>query len=177
MDRSLTLLLLAIALTWLAWRAARRQTERAVLLRALEQERSSCTLEAVESARGRGFVVVAGDGSRSDGAGLRWDEHGVEIVDVAPQHASPDADTATAFNAGSGVELIPADDGRALQVWDPGMTVCAGIVDPLRASALLQRADADEIGECLVVWEHLDGRRRTGIRLLVVHADMLLDQS
>jgi hypothetical protein len=174
-DRSLTLLLLAIALTWLAWRAARRQTLCAHAMRAAEQERGSCTLEPVETDHGRGFDVVTPDGTRSDGSGLQWAEHGLAVITVDMRSASAEAQLAAEFNAGADVELIPAEDDRTLEVWDRGMSVRAGVVAPLMGAIVLQRAAAGEIGECVVLWEERSGGRRTQLRLLLVHTDLVLE--
>ncbi|CAN5820392.1 hypothetical protein BH23GEM9_BH23GEM9_15820 [soil metagenome] len=191
MDLTLILLLLALALTYAAWRAARRQAQAARAAREVELERGSCTLEPAESGDGRGFIVVLSSGERSgvtdisrelhadtirsDATVLNWERHGVEVVPVAEFRAAGEAGTTGAFAAGSDVELIPDNDGSAIEVWDRGMTLRAGRVPDNMVREIDRRAEADEIGACVVVWERLAGGRRTGIDLLLVRADMMLE--
>jgi hypothetical protein len=174
MDRTLLFLLVALALTYLAWRAAREQTARAHRARAAEQERNSCTLEAVETADGRGFIVVRPDGSRSDGADLSWTDHGLEVVDVDVRGDAGDT-TSPAFRPGRDVELIPTDDDARLEVWDAGMTLRAGALDEATSARVGRRTEADEVGGCIVLRETVRAGRLVRLRLLLVHVDMMLD--
>jgi hypothetical protein len=176
MDRTLILLLLALALTWLAWRAARRQGVAARAAREEALEGATSTLEPVEAADGRGFVVVLSSGQRSDRLDMSWEQHGVQIARVVDFQAAGEAATSPAFAPGSAVELIPDDDDdRTIRVWDRSMTVRAGRLPDDDAELVRDRADAGEIGTCLVLWERRAHGRRSGIDVLILHADMLLE--
>jgi hypothetical protein len=164
--------LLALVLTWLAWLAARRQVTRQQAAREAAAERSSCVLEPVEDARGRGFVAITGDGVRSDSGELDWDRHGLCVLDVDMAVRSEDADVVAAFNAGSSVELIQSDDAGRLEVWDAGMTARAGSVAAADTRAVAGWLDAGAVGECIIIREHRAAGRRTGLQLLLIHADL-----
>jgi hypothetical protein len=94
---------------------------------------------------------------------------------VAGFRPAPDGGGHPDFAPGASVELMPADDdSRRINVWNPGMTARAGHL-PDAAAARLEAAGDDVAGEALVLWEWRQGGQRTGLRLLLVRADMELD--
>jgi hypothetical protein len=177
MDRTLIILLVAIGLVYLAWRSAQRQTQLARVREQAQSERNSCTLEPQERPDGRGFVVVMADGRRSDASGLSWHDAGLEIIGVSGFRPAPDAGGASAFAPGSNVELIDGDEPGEplLWVWDPAMTSRAGAIPARDADRVRRWMDAGEVGECVVVWEERSGTRRTGLKLLLVHRDLVIE--
>jgi hypothetical protein len=176
MDGVPTLLLLALVLTWLAWRAARRRNQLLAAQRAAEQDRHSHTLDAREADDGRGFDVVDAEGRHLDPDALDWREHGLLATDVVAFSAEPDAGGSPDFAPGATVALIPADDDpRRVEVWNAGMTACAGALPDDVAALVLDATEQHAVGECLVLWEHTWRGSRTGVRLLLVRQDMLLD--
>jgi hypothetical protein len=177
MDRSLIILLVLIGLVYLAWRSAQRQTQLARLREQAHSDRSSCTLEPQERPDGRGFVVVMADGRRSDSSGLSWDDAGLEIIAVSGFRPASDAGGASAFAPGRNVELIDGDEpgDPLLWVWDPALTSRAGTIPAQDAGRVRRWMDAGEVGECVVVWEERSGTRRTGLQLLLVHRDLVID--
>ncbi|HSJ07333.1 MAG TPA: hypothetical protein VK936_11540, partial [Longimicrobiales bacterium] len=82
MDWHLALLLLAIAVTYFAWRRARRQSE---LARAatppLEPARWTYRLEP-DGDDGHGYVIVSEDGTRLPDDGITWDVHGLDVIHI-----------------------------------------------------------------------------------------------
>jgi hypothetical protein len=177
MDRSLIILLVLIGLVYLAWRSAQRQTRIALLREQAQSDRNSCTLEPHERPDGRGFVVVMADGRRSDASELSWHDAGLEIINVSGFRPAPDAGGASAFAPGSNVELLDGDEPGEplLWVWDSAMTSRAGTVPAQDAHSVRRWMDAGEVGECVVVWEERSGTRRTGLRLLLVHRDLVIE--
>jgi hypothetical protein len=177
-DRTLILLLVALALVYFAWRAAQRQTQRALAARAAEQERNTFTLEPYEDAAERGYVVVTATGERPEPAALSWADDGLEVLAVAGFRAGSDAGSSTAFEPGSAVELIPpvdAVDDQRIEVWNSDMTVRAGTLAAADSARLLTRGDDAAAGACLVLRETLTRGERSGLLLLLVRHDMLLD--
>lgn len=175
-DRTLLLLLAALALVFFAWRAARRQTQRALAAREAAIERATKTLEPVESPHSRGFVVVLSTGETSDEWELTWDDDGVMLLPLDGFPATPEAADSAAFTPGMNVELVvDSDDPLVIEAWDPAMTLRAGRVPAEHARAVLQRIDAVEVGECVVLREYLEQGRRTGLELLLVHRDSPLE--
>jgi hypothetical protein len=177
MDRSLIILLVAIGLVYLAWRSAQRQTQLARLREQARSDRNSCTLEPHETPDGRGFVVVMADGRRSDASELSWHDAGLEIIAVAGFRPTTDAGGASAFAPGRNVELIDGDEPGEplLWVWDSAMTSRAGTIPGQDAHRVRRWMDAGEVGECVVVWEERSGIRRTGLQLLLVHRDLVIE--
>jgi hypothetical protein len=177
MDRSLIILLVAIGLVYLAWRSAQRQTQLARLREQAQSDRNSCTLEPHETPDGRGFVVVMADGRRSDASELSWHDAGLEIIAVAGFRPTTDAGGASAFAPGRNVELIDGDEPGEplLWVWDSAMTSRAGTIPGQDAHRVRRWMDAGEVGECVVVWEERSGTRRTGLQLLLVHRDLVIE--
>jgi hypothetical protein len=170
MDLTLILLLGALALVYFAWRAARREAQRVRAARQQQIERGTSALEPVETAAGRGFVIVLPDGHRSDEYETDWEQDGLDIVTLEEFPATPEATTAPSFAPGATVELIPEDDG-SIWVWDQGMTVRAGRVPAGLVPAIAARDETNEIGEAVVLWERLEGGRRAGLDVLLVHRD------
>jgi hypothetical protein len=176
MDRTLILLLIALAIVYLAWRSARRQNQRLRATREQQIEQRTSTLEPHDDAHSRGFVVLLPDGTRSDEYEVRWEQDALDIVSVDDFPATPEASSAAEFDPGEAVELIPdEEDERSIWVWDRGMTMRAGRVPQDMVAALRARDDRGEIGECIVLRELLDAGRRTGLELLVIHRDMPLE--
>jgi hypothetical protein len=175
-DRTLILLLVALALVYLAWLAAKKQTAVIRQRQAEQYERHSFTLEPEEGEDSRGFLVVTADGDRSDGADLTWQNDGVEVVPLAAFRPGPEAGEAPAFAAGASVELIEGDEPeRALWVWDRAMTARAGAIPAGTADAVRRRLDAGDVAECIVLREERTAGRRTGLHLLLVHRDVDLE--
>lgn len=191
MDGVPVILLVALALTWMAWLAARRKNQQLAAQRVAQQEQNSYTLDARESAAGRGFDVVGPDGLARPADSLDWREDGLMVADVADFRPAADAGGSADFAPGAHVELIHDDSepGR-VDVWNASMTVRAGRL-PGGAAALLlseseraaSRSAQDDpdagvehaVAECLVLWEHTEHGARTGLRLLLVREDMQLD--
>jgi hypothetical protein len=129
MDFTLILMLAALALVYTAWRGARRENQRLRAAREQEIERRSSSLEPLERANGRGYVVVLPDGARADEYETDWEQDGIDIVRLDAFPATPEAATIPAFAPGTAVELIVDDeDERIIWVWDRGMTLRAGRV-------------------------------------------------
>jgi hypothetical protein len=170
MDLTLILLLGALALVYFAWRAARRETQRVLAARQQQIERGTSSLEPAETAAGRGFVIVLPDGHRSDEYETDWAHDGLEVITLEAFPATPEASTAASFTPGSAVELIPEDDG-SIWIWDRGMTVRAGRVPAALVTDITARDEANEIGDAVVLWERLEGGRRSGLDVLLVHRD------
>lgn len=191
MDGVPVILLVALALTWMAWLAARRKNQQLAAQRVAQQEQNSYTLDARESAGGRGFDVVGPDGLVRSADSLDWREDGLMVADVVDFRPAADAGGGPDFAPGARVELIHDDEepGR-VDVWNADMTARAGRLPGGAAALLLSESErvASEsaqhdpdagldhaVAECLVLWEHTDRTTRTGLRLLLVREDMQLD--
>lgn len=178
MDWTLLALLAALLVTFLAWSRARRQSAEANEASEAAVRRKTYTLEPQETAVGRGFVVIAPDGSRLEPEGLSWAEHGLETVPVVGLDEHMDARHSRDFAAGQTVELI-VDEPPTIDVWNSKMTMRAGRVPTATARDLSQRLDAGEVGECIVLWEELAAdptNGRTGFLLLLFHRDIGLER-
>lgn len=177
MDWTLLILLAALLVTFLAWSRARRQTAEAREAKEAALRSKTYSLEPQESSDGRGFAVIAPDGSRLEPGALSWTEHGLEAVPVVGLEEHTDARHGRAFAAGQPVELI-VEEPPTIDVWNSKMTMRAGRIPTTAERHLSQRLDAGEVGECVVLWEELaadptDGR--TGLLLLLIHRDIGLE--
>lgn len=173
MDRTLIILLVALALVYLAWLSARRQVARQRQQQQEHVARHSCTLEPLETHDGHGFAVTGADGGRRDPATLAWGEDGLEVMPLENFRADAEAGGADSFAAGLNVELIDGDEADPLLwVWDRGMTARAGSIPAHRTRQVRQWLDDGVVGECIVVWEGLAAGRRTGLQVLLVHRDV-----
>jgi hypothetical protein len=176
MDFTLILMLAALALVYTAWRGARRENQRLRAAREQEIERRSSSLEPLERANGRGYVVVLPDGARADEYETDWEQDGIDIVRLDAFPATPEAATIPAFAPGTAVELIVDDeDEHIIWVWDRGMTLRAGRVPDARAAEISTRANDGQIGDCIVLWETLAGGQRSGLDILITHRDMPIE--
>jgi hypothetical protein len=176
MEQVPVLLLVALALVFVAWRAAGAQNRRLAAARSEVQERNSFTLVAREAPGGQGFDVVDAEGHVVDTSALRFDDHGLETVDVDAFLTGADAGEHPDFAAGLSVQIMPADDDLTrLEVWNSAMTHRAGVLPRRLAHAFDDTAEL-AVSDCLVLWEHLDGPRRTGLRLLLIREDMHFDE-
>jgi hypothetical protein len=172
MDEVPILLLIALALVFVAWRATRAQNRTAAALRAEEQARNTFTLEPRQAPGGQGFDVVDADGHVVDVRALRFDDHGLEAVAVHGFRPERDAGGGPGFAAGLPVEIIRSDEepGR-LEVWNSAMTHRAGEL-PRHLAHFFEADAAPGVSDCLVLWEDLDGARRTGLLVLLIREDM-----
>jgi hypothetical protein len=178
MDWHLALLLLAIAVTYFAWRRARRQSE---LARAsappLEPARWTYRLEPRRD-DGGGYVIVSADGTHLPDDAITWDVHGLDVIRIpGGGDLDPGALGDDRFDPGSGVQLISEGDATAqrLGVWDEAGSVRLGTVGPedaVRATAYIERR---ELTDCIVLGESTADGVRTGLVLLLVHRDTAVE--
>jgi hypothetical protein len=159
-----SLLIVALVLVFLAWRATVRRNRLVAAAREAQQEPNCYSLDAREGDSGRGFVVLDAEGSEVAGSTLSLEEHGLQVVEVRGFRPDADAGGSGDFAPGSAVELIPAEDAtERMDVWNAAMTMRAGWLPAAGAS------------DCLVLWEELRGGQRVGLQLLLVREDMQLD--
>lgn len=190
MDATFLILLLALFLTWLAWLAARQKTRMAAAEAVAQQQRNSYSLEEWDDGHARGFHVIGPDGERLTPGELDWTEHGLMAAEVmampgpSTDAGSGDVDAGGSdaaggrddFTAGASVELIPAEDGQArVEVWNTRMTARAGELHPDIARRVLAFDDDAAVGECVILEEGPADGDHTGLLLLLVRHDMLLD--
>jgi hypothetical protein len=178
MDWHLALLLLAIAVTYFAWRRARRQSELArTATPPLEPARWTYRLEPHHDG-GSGYTIVSAEGTRLPDDAITWDVHGLDVVripgggDLDPHALGDDR-----FDPGSGVQLISEGDetAQSLGVWDETGSVRLGSVgadDAARAAAYIERR---ELTDCVVLRETTADGVRTGLLLLLVHRDTAVE--
>jgi hypothetical protein len=177
MDWHLSLLLLAIVVTYLAWRRAQRQSElQRVRAAALEEARWRYTLLEVPASAGLGpgyEVADAGHGPL-DWRELRWDEHGIQVIDVSADPAAASVLLDEVFDAGAGVRLEAGTDDAgvaAVAVWDEGRSVRGPDVAGPLAAHLQKILEKGELADCIVLREAARGAADTRVRLLLVHRD------
>jgi hypothetical protein len=179
MDWHLSILLLAIVFTFLAWRRARRESELARARTAmLEAPRWTYRLEAVVGERTAGYRVVAGDGSWSDDLPADWERHGLAIITLGPDNVRAEAIRHEAFEAGGGVSLAVEEgprNGGSITVWDEGQTVQLGWIPARVAPVVTARLGSGDLTDCVVLREHFDAGTRTGVDLLLVHRDAAVE--
>jgi hypothetical protein len=170
-DGPSTLLIAALVLVFLAWRAARRRNQLLAAAQAAEAERRNFSLDFRESDSGRGFAILDADGQAVDPRTLDWDADGMKLLRLSGYRPGGEAGDHPDFTAGAAIELIPADDDPAvIEVWNAAMTARAGTLRPADATALPEHP-----GECLVLWETRSGGTRTDLLLLLVAEGMELE--
>lgn len=114
MDWHIAVMLLAIAVTYLAWRRVRRANELdRARTAALEEARWTYRLEPDSNAHGRGYVVKTAHGAELDRDTLSWSTHGIEVVVVDRTRADAGALSDEAFAPGSGIRLTTAGTMRS----------------------------------------------------------------
>jgi hypothetical protein len=136
------LLAAAIIIVFLLWRRARNQVAAARADIEAHRDRNTFTFEADEAARA--LTVLDAGGAPVDPRSLRWDEHGLELVD-ADRRAGFHAD----LSPGTPLELREVD-GRVEVHIPHGDTVLADVGGPA-GPALAGRLAADEVGGCIVL--------------------------
>jgi hypothetical protein len=187
MDWHLTILVLLIFVTFLAWRRARRENELArARAAALEGARWIYRLEPAETAAGRGYSVLTGDGAPLHAPALSWEDDGILILPVAGTERHREELQEPAFEAGSRIQLVADDDAdadpadgaagaAAVGVLDNGGTLRIGYIPRDVASPTRARLATGELSDCIVLWESRRGDERTGVVLLLVHADAVVE--
>jgi type II secretory pathway pseudopilin PulG len=174
MDWPFAVLLLAIAVTYLAWRRARRVNQLAsVRAAALEGARWMYRLEYVRHDDGRGYVVTTEDGAELDRATLSWITHGLEIIIVDEAAADAGALADEAFDPGSGIRLTTGDGagGDAVAVWDDVSSLRLVVLPDATSERVRARLEYGELSDCIVLWETRQDDVRTAVDLLLVHAE------
>jgi hypothetical protein len=167
MDEIPSYLVLAIIVVFFAWRSARRKNQRLAMEQAAQQARNSYTLDEIDEATVRGFTVLDADGAPLDLQSLRWEDHGLQVVEVDAFPAGELGDSPD-FAPGASVELVSADDAASIfDVWNSQMTLRAGRVR-------VPEAAAAAAAECIVLQELRVENQRVGLRLLLMGEDMLL---
>jgi hypothetical protein len=175
MDWHLSLLLLAIVVTYLAWRRAQRQSElERVRAAALAEARWRYTLVEVPASNdlGQGYDVADTSQRPLEWHELRWDEHGVEVVDVNADPAAAPVLLDEVFDAGAGVRLEAGTDGTgaaAVAVWDEGRSVRGAVLTGPLAAHLHYILEKGELGDCIVLREAARDAADARVRLLLVH--------
>jgi len=111
-------MLMAILVTFLAWRAVRRSNERA---RAAMEERlapRTYTLDAHEDATGHGFVIRNADGSELHPLSLEWEKHGLKAVSVAGAAvAGEELEAQELEDVAARAQVDVPDVGSAVVLW------------------------------------------------------------
>jgi uncharacterized iron-regulated membrane protein len=178
MDWHISILLVAIVFTFLAWRRARRESEVArARTAAMEEPRWTYRLEPLDTEMEAGYRVVAGDGSWADDRAPDWDVHGIDIIAMGPDHVRAEAIRHDAFQAGGGIALAtdPRVGGEVVTVWDEARSVQLGWVPARIAPSIAARLAAGELTDCVILREHLRDGERTGVELLLVHRDAAVE--
>jgi hypothetical protein len=175
-DWHIGILLVAILFTYLAWRRARRENELArVRGAALEAPRWTYRLEEFDGGDASGYRVLSQDGQWSEGTAPRWDEHGIDIIELGPDNVRVDAVRDDAFESGAGVHLAAEHDSsgavRSVWVWDEGRSVHLGWIPAPRTAAIAARLASGDLSDCVVLRETFHGEERSGVHLLLVHRD------
>lgn len=176
MDWQFTLLLLAIAVTWFAWRRTRRANELARARAAmLEGARWNYRLESARDDGGRGYVVTAPDGTTFPPDALSWTIHGLEVVAIDETTADPSAMADESFDPGSGIRLTAAADGDGIEVWDDAGSLRLGVLTERIGERVGAQLESGELSDCVVLWESRRDGERTAVHLLLVHGETAVD--
>jgi len=139
-----------------------------------DENGSDYELEWNETDEGQGFVVKR----ISDGQRLQWRTlartEGLEAVPIVGVSYRKKALQDSSFAPGKPLEIIPEPenphDPNAVGVWNQEKTLQVGYL-PREYSDRIARQGiligTEKIG-CMSMWEHLDGKKRVGLRVLMV---------
>ena len=128
---------------------------------------------------GRGFIVRR----VTDDQRLRWKTvpkgGGLWSFNVVGERHRPKALADQRFAAGRWVSLVPEPDNphdrNAVAVWDAQQRIQLGYVPRDEARLLVKQLGKWEPLRCLVIWESIEHRKRTGVRLLLIGPTTDLD--
>jgi hypothetical protein len=195
-DWQFGILLLAIAVTWLAWRRARRQAEleRARAAALAEPRWQYCLVPAGgEAGVGPGYRVETPDGQHIPDERLQWERHGLEVVSIggatmegaAEPLSSPGSldaldpldalEALEALEAGTGMQLVAAAQDGVIEVRDEAAARHVATLRGEVARAVADRLDSGELTDCIVLREPAGDESGGEWRLLLVHGDAAVD--
>jgi hypothetical protein len=174
-DTTFGLLLIALVVTFLAWRGVRRRDELArARAEAETPPRWNYRLAPHRDGDGRGYRLVDDDGAPLRRVDWRWGDDGLDVVAV--ELAGGAASDDPAFAPGNAVRLVPAGAADVAVRAETGDAV-AGRVPPAAAAGLRQRLTSGELAEAVVLWETRELGRRSGLRLLLVHRETVVEEA
>jgi hypothetical protein len=175
MDWHLTILIALLVVVYLAWRRERRANQLARARgAALEGARWHYQLVPAGTEAGRGYAVRTTDGEPL-GDAPHWDDDGILLVPVTAGPQQRDALQDPAFEPGSRIQLVTDEPAGGVGVLDNTGTVRAGVLPPELAPVVRERLDSGELTDCVVLWETRQAGERTGIVLLLVHEDAVVE--
>jgi type II secretory pathway pseudopilin PulG len=179
-DWHIGILLVAIVFTFLAWRRARRENEVAqARAAALEEPRWTYRLQPLDGLDVSGYRVISEDGRWSDDSTPRWDQHGIDIIELGPDNVRAEAVRDDAFEAGAGVHLTTEHDAagavRSVWVWDEQRGVHLGWIPAPLTPVIAARLAAGDLSDCVVLRETFNDGERAGVHLLLVHRDTAVE--
>lgn len=159
------LLLAAIAVTFVGWRRARRQSHAARTVATERLARLTYTLDAREEENGRGFAILDAAGAELDPARLSWEEHGLSVVTL---HSA-----ALELVPGAALRMEAAADGESVEVIMDESGAVSDVLRGVEAAAVLERLG--DIGAAYVLRERRRGDLLPEVTILLIHRDVALD--